>query len=232
MKWIAQLALVLCSVTSLSAYAQTPDFPHLVTTGYGEVEAQPDMAQFSVRVVETTMNAEQAKAAVDKVVAQFTDRLAESGVERKQIASSNLFVAPQYHYPQSGQPELVGYRASRNVTVEVGDIANLNQYLDIALAAGINQVDNIQLKVSDPGKYQMQARMAAIEDAKLKAQSVAKGFERNLGSIWQVEYNDANQQPVLMRSMNMSEKRAISDTYQDSVLTIRDRVQVIYRLAD
>ncbi|WP_417870839.1 hypothetical protein [Vibrio furnissii] len=29
---------------------------------------------------------------------------------------------------------------------EVGDIANLNQYLDIALAAGINQVDNIQLK--------------------------------------------------------------------------------------
>lgn len=232
MKWIAQLALVLCSVTSLSAYAQTPDFPHLVTTGYGEVEAQPDMAQFSVRVVETTMNAEQAKAAVDKVVAQFTDRLAESGVERKQIASSNLFVAPQYHYPQSGQPELVGYRASRNVTVEVGDIANLNQYLDIALAAGINQVDNIQLKVSDPGKYQMQARMAAIEDAKLKAQSVAKGFERNLGAVWQVEYNDANQQPVLMRSMNMSEKRAISDTYQDSVLTIRDRVQVIYRLEE
>lgn len=232
MKWIAQLALVLCSVTSLSAYAQTPDFPHLVTTGYGEVEAQPDMAQFSVRVVETTMNAEQAKAAVDKVVAQFTDRLAESGVERKQIASSNLFVAPQYHYPQSGQPELVGYRASRNVTVEVGDIANLNQYLDIALAAGINQVDNIQLKVSDPGKYQMQARMAAIEDAKLKALSVAKGFERNLGAVWQVEYNDANQQPVLMRSMNMSEKRAISDTYQDSVLTIRDRVQVIYRLEE
>lgn len=232
MKWIAQLALVLCSVTSLSAYAQTPDFPHLVTTGYGEVEAQPDMAQFSVRVVETTMNAEQAKAAVDKVVAQFTDRLAESGVERKQIASSNLFVAPQYHYPQSGQPELVGYRASRNVTVEVGDIANLNQYLDIALAAGINQVDNIQLKVSDPGKYQMQARMAAIDDAKLKALSVAKGFERNLGAVWQVEYNDANQQPVLMRSMNMSEKRAISDTYQDSVLTIRDRVQVIYRLEE
>lgn len=232
MKWIAQLALVLCSVTSLSAYAQTPDFPHLVTTGYGEVEAQPDMAQFSVRVVETTMNAEQAKAAVDKVVAQFTDRLAESGVERKQIVSSNLFVAPQYHYPQSGQPELVGYRASRNVTVEVGDIANLNQYLDIALAAGINQVDNIQLKVSDPGKYQMQARMAAIEDAKLKALSVAKGFERNLGAVWQVEYNDANQQPVLMRSMNMSEKRAISDTYQDSVLTIRDRVQVIYRLEE
>ncbi|WGY45959.1 oxidative stress defense protein [Vibrio sp. ABG19] len=232
MKWIAQLALVFCSVTSLSVLAQTADFPHLVTTGYGEVEAQPDMAQFSVRVVETTMNAEQAKAAVDKVVAQFTDRLAESGVERKQIASSNLFVAPQYHYPQSGQPELVGYRASRNVTVEVGEIANLNQYLDIALAAGINQVDNIQLKVSDPAKYQMQARMAAIEDAKLKAQSVAKGFERHLGAIWQVEYNDANQQPVLMRSMNMSEKRAISDTYQDSVLTIRDRVQVIYRLEE
>lgn len=232
MKWIAQVAIAVCSIVSLSAYAQTPDFPHLVTTGYGEVEAQPDMAQFSVRVVETTLNAEQAKAAVDKVVSQFTDRLTESGVERKQIASSNLFVAPQYQYPQSGQAELVGYRASRNVTVEVGDIANLNQYLDIALAAGINQVDNIELKVSDPAKYQQQARMAAIEDAKLKARSVAKGFKRNLGGVWRVEYNDASQRPVIMRSMNMSEKRAISDSYQDSVLTISDRVQVIYRLAD
>lgn len=46
------------------------DFPHISTSGYGEVTAVPDMAEFSVKVVESTMNAEQAKAAVDKAVTE------------------------------------------------------------------------------------------------------------------------------------------------------------------
>ena len=180
MKLIPQLAIVACLFGAVSVQAQDPNFPHLVTTGYGEVVAKPDMAQFSVKVTETTMNAEQAKAAVDKVVTAFTAQLKATGVNAQHISSSNLYLAPQYHYPKSGQPELVGYRASRSVTVEVDDVANLNQYLDVALANGINQVDNVQLKVRDEAKYQQQARMAAIEDAKLKARSIAKGFKRNL----------------------------------------------------
>lgn len=92
------------------------------------------------------------------------------------------------------------------MTVEVDDVANLNQYLDIALANGINQVDNVQLKVRDEAKYQQQARMAAIEDAKLKARSIAKGFKRNLGGVWRVDYNTMNPQPVMMRAMSMNEK--------------------------
>ncbi|AMF95375.1 oxidative stress defense protein [Vibrio fluvialis] len=232
MKLISQLAVVIVSLGAVTAQAQEPNFPHLVTSGYGEVVAKPDMAQFSVKVTETTMNAEQAKAAVDKVVAAFTTQLKSSGVSAQQISSSNLYLAPQYHYPKSGQPELVGYRASRSVTVEVDDVANLNQYLDIALANGINQVDNVQLKVRDEAKYQQQARMAAIEDAKLKARSIAKGFKRNLGGVWRVDYNTMNPQPVMMRAMSMNEKMDASDTYQDATLVIRDRVDVIYKLVD
>lgn len=232
MKLISKLALAACGCVGFAVQAQEPNFPHLVTTGYGEVVAKPDMAQFSVKVTETTMNAEQAKAAVDQVVTAFTSQLKSSGVAAQSISSSNLYLAPQYHYPKSGQPELVGYRASRSVTVDVEDVANLNQYLDIALAQGINQVDNVQLKVRDQAQYQQQARMAAIEDAKLKARSIAKGFKRNLGGVWRVDYNSSNPQPVMMRSMSMNEKVNADDTYQDASLIIRDRVDVIYKLVD
>ncbi|KOO11730.1 hypothetical protein AKJ18_27620, partial [Vibrio xuii] len=103
----------------------------------------PDMAEFSVRVVETTMTAEQAKESVDKVVSDFLSQLKKQGVHADNINSSNLYLSPQYHYPKDGKPELVGYRASRTVSVTVNDLKNLNQYLDTALNAGINQVDNI-----------------------------------------------------------------------------------------
>ncbi|MGD8173621.1 oxidative stress defense protein [Vibrio sp. TRT 21S02] len=229
MKFASMLAVVLSGIVSWNVMAESPNFPHLVTTGYGEVTATPDMAEFSVKVVESTMTAEQAKQAVDKVVEGFLSRLKESGIANDNISSSNLYIAPQYHYPKKGKPELVGYRASRSVTVKVDDLAKLNKYLDMALNEGINQVDNIQLKVRDQAKYQEQARMFAIKDANMKAKSLAQGFEKKLGDVWRVDYNMPSAQPMLMRSMAMDAKME-SNSYQDSTIVIRDRVDVIYKL--
>lgn len=229
MKIVSSLAIAVSGLVSIGAYADTPNFPHLATTGYGEVVAKPDMAKFTVRVVETTMTAEQAKQTVDKVVTDFLSELKEQGMSADNITSSNLYISPQYHYPKNGKPELVGYRASRTVNVTVDELANLNQYLDIALNSGINQVENIQLKVKDQAKYQEQARQAAIKDANSKAESLASGFGKDINGVWRIDYNVPSSQPVLMRSMAMDAKTE-SNTYQDSTIVIRDRVDVIYQL--
>ncbi len=185
------LVLVLSNIF-FTAQAQEFDFPHLSTSGYGEVIATPDMASFSVRVVEITIDAEQAKAKVDGVVSAFIKRLSEEGVKDSDIVSSNLYLTPQYRNPKQGKVELVGYRATRNVSVEVNDLSKLNRYLDIALEEKINQVDSIQLKVRDQEKYQQQARMAAIKDATQKAESLAKGFGRKLDGVWRIDYKGYN----------------------------------------
>lgn len=217
------------SLTSASVLANTPEFAHVTTTGYGEVIATPDMATFSVKVVDTTMTAEQAKQSVDKTVEQFLKNLSDAGLSKDNVTSSNLYLAPQYHSPKSGKAELVGYRASRSIDVTVTDLKNLNQYLDMALEAGINQVDNIQLKVSNQAEYQQKARMAAIQDAREKAASLATGFEKKLGDVWQINYRQMHVQPVLMRSMAMDSKEG-ANSYQDSTMIIRDQVDVIYKL--
>lgn len=230
MKALSVLALVVLSSVSMLVQAQEFDFPHVTTSGYGEVIATPDMAQFSVKVVEITMNAEQAKESVDNIVTSFIKRLREAGVKESQITSSNLYLTPQYHYPKTGKPELVGYRAIRNVSVEVDELSKLNEYLDIALEEKINQVDDIQLKVRDEDKYQQQARMAAIKDAQQKAQSLADGFGRKLDGVWRIEYNAPMRKPVLTRAATFSEDSAVSNSYQDSTLIIRDNVNVVYKL--
>ncbi|NOH69149.1 oxidative stress defense protein [Vibrio rotiferianus] len=229
MKLSSYLLASALSLTSLSVFANVPEFAHVTTTGYGEVVATPDMATFSVKVVDTTMTAEQAKQSVDKSVDEFLKKLSDAGLSKDNVTSSNLYLAPQYHYPKSGKAELVGYRASRSINVNVSDLANLNKYLDMALESGINQVDNIQLKVSNQAEYQQKARMAAIKDAKEKAASLAVGFEKKLGDVWQISYNQMNGQPILMRSMAMDAMQS-SNSYQDSTLVIRDQVDVVYRL--
>ncbi|HCE3563578.1 TPA: oxidative stress defense protein [Vibrio parahaemolyticus] len=229
MKLYSCLLASALSLSSVSVLADVPEFAHVTTTGYGEVVATPDMATFSVKVVDTTMTAEQAKQSVDKTVEDFLQYLSDAGLSKDNITSSNLYLAPQYHYPKSGKAELVGYRASRSINVTVTDLADLNQYLDMALKAGINQVDNIQLKVSNQAEYQQKARMAAIKDAREKAASLASGFDKKLGGIWQINYNQMHVQPVLMHSMAMDSKQG-SNSYQDSTLVIRDQVDVVYKL--
>ncbi|EPQ8266841.1 oxidative stress defense protein [Vibrio alginolyticus] len=229
MKLYSFLLASALSLTSALVLANTPEFAHVTTTGYGEVTATPDMATFSVKVVDTTMTAEQAKLSVDKTVEEFLKSLSGAGLSKDNITSSNLYLAPQYHYPKSGKAELVGYRASRSIDVTVTDLKNLNQYLDMALEAGINQVDNIQLKVSNQAEYQQKARMAAIKDAREKAGSLATGFEKKLGDVWQINYRQMHVQPVLMRSMAMDSKEG-ANSYQDSTMIIRDQVDVIYKL--
>lgn len=230
MKALSVIVLAVLSMFSMAAQAQEFDFPHVATSGYGEVIATPDMAEFSVKVVEITMNAEQAKESVDNIVTSFIKRLTQAGVKESQITSSNLYLTPQYHYPKTGKPELVGYRAIRNVSVEVDDLSKLNEYLDIALEEKINQVDDIQLKVRDEEKYQQQARMAAIKDAQQKAQSLAEGFGRKLDRVWRIDYNAPMRKAVLTRAATFSEDSAVSNSYQDSTLIIRDNVSVIYKL--
>ncbi len=232
MKKISFIAVCSSLLFGVSTSALAIDFPHLTTSGYGEVIAKPDMATFSVSVVESTMTAEQAKSKVDDVVERFIRSLKQAGVSDSDIASSNLYLTPQYHYPKDERPELVGYRASRNVTVTVKVLDKLNKFLEVALVDGINQIDNIQLKVSDEATYQEQARQAAIRDANQKAQSLAKGFNKELNDVWEIRYNNNNTQPVLLKSMKMDSSRIESDSYQDSSITIRDRVEVVYKLDD
>ncbi|MBC7006655.1 oxidative stress defense protein [Photobacterium sp. BZF1] len=211
--------------------AASVNVPHLQTTGSGEVTAQPDMAVFSVAVEEIRPTAKEAKQAADKAVAAFVARLLDEGIARSQIQSANISLQPQYHYPKDKEPELKGYRASRHVTVTVNELDNLNTYLDSALGDGINRINNIELKVSNEDEYLEQARQAAIKDAIAKAESLAKGFGESLDGVWQISYQASQPRPMMMRmAMDAAPESAVS--YQDTEITIRDRVDVVFKLEE
>ncbi|AAW86602.1 oxidative stress defense protein [Aliivibrio fischeri] len=223
---------VLCLSAFLTpvAMAASPDFPHLEVSGKGEVFVVPDMAQFSVDVVESKATAEKAKQAADKAVTGFLARLEVQGVKRENINSGNIRLTPEYRYPKGKKPELVGYKATRNITVTVMDLNKLNGYLDKALGEGINRINHIELKTSKEKQYIEAARLEAIKDANEKAASLAKGFGTSVKGVWKVSYHNNYSQPVLMRSMAMDSAANTAESYQDNQMVISDSVSVVYRL--
>lgn len=220
------------SFISTSLMAADVSFPHLETTGVGEIITSPDMAVFSVQVSEIRKSAKEAKSAVDDVIAAFNKRLEDEGVTRTDIESTNITLRPEYQYKKDSKPELIGYRANRNVNVTVRDLNKLNDYLDGALGDGINSITNIELKVTDESKFIEQARQAAIMDAKEKAASLAKGFGERVDGVWKITYRNSSPRPMLMRSMAMDATANTDSTYQDTKIIIRDQIDVVFRLAD
>jgi uncharacterized protein len=227
MKWA--LLLITIFISQSSAFAQDINFAHIATTGYGEISVAPDSASFYVQVEQTNLNAEQAKATVDTIVHKYIEKLLQLGETSEQISSSNLFLSPQYYYPNNGQPELIGYKAVRKVTVNVDDISLLNRYLDAALKEGVTSVNRIELKVKDREKYQLEATRAAITDAQKNAKALASGFNRQLGNVWEIRYQSQPQSTNVLRKMSLEQNGAFKD-YQDTNIVIRDNVDVIYEL--
>lgn len=229
MKWIKTLLLGgLACLPLQMAQAQSFDFPHLITTGQGEITAVPDKADVALQIVINSEQAESAKQQADKVVSQLRKELTDLGIAEAGIQSGNLNIAPQIHYPKNGTPETKGYRASRRINVEIIDLAILPKALEAALKSGVNRVDSVRLGVQDADMYQAKARQAAVKDAQAKAKALATEFGEDLGNVWQIQYQSSSASPM-MRAMSMDEAKE-SSGYVDSTITIRDRVSVVYKL--
>lgn len=226
----AMSALVCALALPSAAWADGLSQPHLSVTGEGTIKVAPNMATFSVAIVTKQPSAALAKQKTDEAVANLLGSLMAAGLPKSDIHSANLSVYPQYNYPKDKSPVLSGYQGTRDVSVTVNDLSKLNDYLNSALNDGMNRVSNIRFSVKDKSKYLAEARDKAVQDAKQKAEALAKGFGVHLHGIWNIDYDNNNDFPMPMMAMNYAADRSarVQSSYQQSDITLTDRISVTY----
>ncbi|NRD72432.1 oxidative stress defense protein [Shewanella sp. VB17] len=236
-----QRSLIPNTLTSLFIYgcvftvpliqASEISFPHLETVGVSLLTVEADMAEINVEVAIKAKTAKEAKSLSDKAVSKFIERLKAAGITQADIQSANLYLQPQYQYTKGKPAKLIGYSANRKVIVKVKALTRLNSILDSALEEGINRINNIALKTSKETEYLTKARTAAIIDAKNKAQSIAEGFGEKLDGVWEIRYFEQHPvRPVMLKMNEAGPNYDIAESYQQGQVTIKDRVEVIFKL--
>jgi uncharacterized protein len=95
--------------------------------------------------------------------------------------------------PQSDQQPIVGYTVSQNVNVTVRNISKANGVVDTITKDGAENISGPSFTFSDSKQKSLtdQARVAAIADAKQKAQSLAKAAGIHLGRIVDIQEDGA-----------------------------------------
>jgi len=222
----ARLCIVLAF--GLSATALADPQGGLSVAGRGEVAKEPDLARFTFEVVRQGTDANALKQDVDRVTGAVVALAEKLGVKRDDVTAAVIQVRPEYRY-LDGRSVLEGINVSRTIRVELKDLRRYGDLTDGAIAAGVNQVQNIELDFADRTALEQQALDAAIDDAKAEAAHVAARLGMKLGRVLEVQLQDTGGGPPMPFGVAAA-KVAEAQVFRPGSLRIERGVQVRYEL--
>jgi hypothetical protein len=167
----------------------------VMVSGDGEAYAIPDVATFNFSVVEVGATVKQAQEKADQKISKALSSVRETGIEEKDIKTTNYSVYPKYEWEQTyciqmvgavcppGKNVLTGYEVNQTITVKVRDVEKAADLVTKVGAAGVSNISGLEFTVDDKEKYIEMARSQAIEKAKNKAKQLAKDLDVRLGRM-------------------------------------------------
>ena len=159
----------------------TPATHTITVSATGKITVVPDVARLNLGVTATKSTVKAAREAGAKAMTDIIAALKGLGIADADIQTTNLSLYPQY--AQGPTPKVVGYQISEQLQVTVRDIDKAGDAVDAATAKGATDVNGISFDVADPVKAQNDARAAAVEAARVSAQSMASAGHVSLGAV-------------------------------------------------
>ena len=179
-------AIILANAAILVANGFAAETQRTISvTGEGRATAPPDMATIRAGVVTQSAKASEALTSNNEAMDEIMSVLEEQGIAPKNIQTSNFNVSPQYKHDDQGrrQPEVVGYRVTNQLRVDVHDLPKLGKILDALVAAGSNELTGISFGINDPTGLLNEARKRAVADAHSRAELYAQAAGVALGKV-------------------------------------------------
>lgn len=198
----ALLALSACTVPSSQIIQSEGSVRHINVTGIGKVYLKPDIANINVGVQTQSDDAAKALSENNRKADNIHKKLAEMGVDEKDIQTTSMNIYPQHQYDSDGSISSTVYRVENSVNITIRDIDRLGDTLDSVVQSGANSINQINFDVADKEAALSQARKLAVEDAHQQAVELADAAGIELGKLININANPSSStQPVYQAKM-------------------------------
>jgi len=182
------IVLVVSTVIDISDKINQADNV-ISVTGTGEIYAKPDLAQTSFSVVIEKKTVAEALSENTEKMNAVIQAVKDQGVEEKDLKTTNFYITPRYEwtdetylYPD-GKRTLVGYEITQTLEVKIRELVKTASVLEAGVAAGANQVGDLQFTIEEEEELIKQAREEAISEAKEKAKILASQLDVKLAGV-------------------------------------------------
>jgi uncharacterized protein YggE len=181
--YLAAAALA-CALSAAPAAAQIVPPATISVSGEAHISVPPDLAEIDGGVTTEAKTAREASEANNAAMSKVLLALKAAGIAEKDFQTLRLSLQPQSapNRVSGGPMQIVGYRASNRVTVQLHDVSKVAGVIDALVGAGANEIGGINFMVSDASKLLDDARTQAIADAHRKAEIYAKAAGVTLGA--------------------------------------------------
>jgi uncharacterized protein YggE len=159
--------------------------------------------------VTTAPTAREALAANSALANRLVDVVRSNGIEPRDVKTTELSVDPQFEElsevaaeraeREHRSPRILGYVASDKLELRLRDLAKAPDVMDGLFAAGANYVKGPEFSLSEPAPIQRLARRAAVDAARVEADTYADALGMKVARVLRVsergdfDYDDTDQ---------------------------------------
>lgn len=250
----ALLVLVLFGVImALSAYTtntlkmaqySTMGPTTITVQGEGEVQATPDIGEFSFSVRAEGEDAETAQTKSAEAINAILAFLEGSDVEDKDIKTQNYNLNPKYRYEREvcesgtycppGEAIIDGYEVSQMVSVKVRDLDKSGDLISGVGSLGATNISSLQFTIDDESVLKAQARKIAIVDAQNKAKKLASDLSVRIVRMTGFYEDEGSFPPMYYAKSEMAMDSAMGGAVAPSIPTgentINSTVSITYEI--
>ncbi|MFC4126788.1 SIMPL domain-containing protein [Nocardia rhizosphaerae] len=163
--------------------------------GQGGVRAAPDLIRLTLSVESRAATVAAAYGRAGERVEAVVAALRTAGVREVDMATSGLSVRTETVYTDNGRSEIAGYLATTGLSVSLREDSGTDPAVTVAAAVTAGG-DDVRLGglgrgIADPEPLLAQARDAAFDDAKAKAEQYAARAGVSLGTVLQITEDTA-----------------------------------------
>src|SRR3989344_3477849 len=159
----------------------------VVVTGEAKTQQKNQVARFSAGVNITNSNKDRAVSEANTKIQEIIDSVKAFGIPDKDIKTQNLSiyqVEDNYYDTDGSRKTRPGeWRVSNSIDVTLRDIDQASSLAELFTKSGANQVYGPTFSLDDTGDIEKTLLEEAINDAKEKAEIMAKSSGKTLGQV-------------------------------------------------
>jgi uncharacterized protein len=159
----------------------------LYARGTAQTMVQPDKVTLSLAVETTNKTANTALVANSDIMGNVLTALKAAGLKKNETSTSFFNISPNYNNTEQQvekefQPvearNIISYTVTNSINIESFNLVNVSQWIDAAVAAGANSVNNIYFSLSDEKLRNTENILIkqALENARNKADIAASAL--------------------------------------------------------
>ncbi|WP_071396209.1 SIMPL domain-containing protein [Bacillus tuaregi] len=154
----------------------------MIIEGEGKLKAKPDQAIITLGVVTENSDVQIAQDENTSISNSVIQKLLQLGIDDNEIRTTIYSVNPRYDYIE-GKTILRGYEVEHQFEVTVKDLKSIGIIYDTAIKNGINRSGMLQFIISQQDALYRRALKKAVQNAKEKADEIAKAIGASLSPM-------------------------------------------------